>query len=284
MSVIEELEASGEVLSPAVRAAIIALEAIAARVPVLEARIRELEARLGQDSSNSSRPPSSDPPGTVRRKKKPTGRKRGAQKGHPGHHRRLLPPERVQESVPHWPEQCGHCGHSLLFASEARPVQHHQVVELPPVCAQVTEHQLFCLKCPACGAATRAPLPAALEGKHFGPRLTALGVLLSSRYRLSRRDLVVFLSDLLDVPALSLGSTAAFAKQASRALLPAQREVRRAVRSSESVSVDETGWKLRGHAHWLWTTVTPRATLFHLGPSRGAKELLRLVGQTTRGW
>ncbi len=57
MSVVEELEASGEVLPPAVRAAILALEAIAARVPLLEARIRELEARLGQDSTNSSRPP-----------------------------------------------------------------------------------------------------------------------------------------------------------------------------------------------------------------------------------
>lgn len=69
---------------------------------------------------------------------------------------------------------------------------------------------------------------------------------MSSRFRLSRRDLAAFLSDLLDVPAPSLGSTAAFAKQASRALLPTQREVRRAVRSSESADVDETGWKLRG--------------------------------------
>src|SRR5579875_2996621 len=31
----------------------------------LHARIRELEARVGQDSTNSSRPPSSDPPQAV---------------------------------------------------------------------------------------------------------------------------------------------------------------------------------------------------------------------------
>jgi hypothetical protein len=43
-------------------------------------RIRELEARLGQTSSNSSRPPSSDPPHGLRRPKaSPTGRKRGDQ-------------------------------------------------------------------------------------------------------------------------------------------------------------------------------------------------------------
>lgn len=39
MSVVEELEASGEVFSPAVRAATVTLEAVAARVLLLEACI-----------------------------------------------------------------------------------------------------------------------------------------------------------------------------------------------------------------------------------------------------
>jgi transposase len=280
MSAVEQLEAAGEVLSPAVRAVILALEA---ELEQLRAQVRELEARLAQDSSTSSRPPSSDPPGKVRRKKKPTGRKRGGQKGHPGHHRMLLPPERIDATLRHYPEQCRHCGHTLLFAPEAKPVQRHQVVELPAVRAHVTEHQLFCLACPTCGEATRAELPPELAGKHFGPLLTAQAALLLGRLRLSRRDLVWLYSELLDVPGPSLGSTAAFAQQASRALLPAQREVRREVRGSESVGVDETGWKLRGRVHWLWSAVSRRATLFHLGPSRGAKELLRLVGRDYPG-
>src|SRR6185436_12622999 len=46
---------------------------------VLHERVRELEARLGQTSANSSRPPSSDPPqAAARPKAPPTGRKRGA--------------------------------------------------------------------------------------------------------------------------------------------------------------------------------------------------------------
>ncbi len=41
-------------------------------------RIRDLEARLGQTSANSSRPPSSDPPqAPVRPKAPPAQRKRG---------------------------------------------------------------------------------------------------------------------------------------------------------------------------------------------------------------
>ena len=85
MSIIEELEATGEVVSLAVRAALERLEALAVMVPSLQERVRELEARLGLNSTNSSKPPSSDPPGVVRALKKPTGKKRGGQKGHRGH-------------------------------------------------------------------------------------------------------------------------------------------------------------------------------------------------------
>ena len=71
----------------------------------LQERIRELEAQLGQDSSNSSRPPSTDPPqATPRPKAPPTGRKRGGQPGHRGPYRALLPVERVDELVTVTPE------------------------------------------------------------------------------------------------------------------------------------------------------------------------------------
>ena len=81
----------------------------------------------------------------------------------------------------------------------------------------------------------------------------------------------------------SLGSTQALAQEASRALLPAYREVRQAVRASASACVDETGWKLRTLSRWLWAGVTERATLFHLGRTRGAKDLRGLLGRDYTG-
>jgi transposase len=66
--------------------------ALRAQNAALQERIRELEAQLGQNSSNSSRPPSSDPPQASVRPKAPTSRrKRGGQPGRRGTYRALLP-------------------------------------------------------------------------------------------------------------------------------------------------------------------------------------------------
>ena len=276
MSISEQLEASGEVLSPAVRAAIELLESTVAE---LRERVRELEARLAQNSTNSSKPPSSDPPGVVRPGKKPKGRKRGGQPGHRGHHRMLLPPERVNEVVQHTPVSCGYCGHSLAGAEEGRPVQVHQMVELPPIRAEVTEHRMECLRCPKCSKLTRAALPAEVGGRHFGPRLTGLVGVLAGHYRMSRRSLKDLVGRLLDVPAPSLGSTEACTQETSAALETAYQEARAEVRASWWAGVDETPWKLGGRKRWLWVAVAERATAFRVGCSRGKAELREFLGE-----
>ena len=276
MSIVEQLEAAGEVLSPAVGAALKGLEATVAKH---EERIRELEARLAQNSTNTSKPPSSDPPGVVRPGKKPKGKKPGGQPGHRGHHRMLLPPERVDEVVLHTPESCERCGHSLAGTEEGRPVHVHQVIELPPIRAEVKEHRMVCLRCPKCSALTRGRLPAEVGGKHFGPRLTGLAGVLAGYYRISRRSITDLLGRLLDVPAPSLGSTEACTQETSAALETAYQEVQAEVRTSRWAGVDETPWKLRGDKMWLWVGVAERATMFRVSESRGAKELRAFLGE-----
>ena len=62
------------------------------RLTALEARVRDLEDQLGRNATNSSLPPSANPPGAPKLPPKtPTGRKTGAQPGHPAHLRRRLP-------------------------------------------------------------------------------------------------------------------------------------------------------------------------------------------------
>src|SRR5262249_45390788 len=153
--------------------------------------IRELEARLGQNSSNSSRPPSSDPPHAPRKRPVvPSGRQRGGQPGHRRACRGLLPVDAVDEIVPVVPEHCRHCRHPFPGAEAPRQARgwRHQVVELLPLAVRVTEYQMAVRRCPACGQRPRAALPAGVPRRPFGARLTAVIALLSGRYRLSRRE------------------------------------------------------------------------------------------------
>lgn len=88
-------------------------EALKVAVEQLLARVADLEARLNQNSGNSSKPPSSD----IGRKREPpvapSGRKRGGQPGHEGKTRELAPPEEVDEVREVDPEACGRCGEPL---------------------------------------------------------------------------------------------------------------------------------------------------------------------------
>src|SRR5438128_3808086 len=182
----------------------------------LEARVAELERRLNRSSRNSSLPPSQDPPSAPPRPGgKRSGRGRGGQLGHEGRYRRLLPPERVDEVVEHWPERCRSCAHEFAETDrvEAAAPSRHQVAELPPIAVRVTEHRLHRVCCPECAAQTRAELPVGVSRSAFGPRLQAAVVTLAVRNRVSRRDTTELARELFGVE-LASGSVDAIVQRA----------------------------------------------------------------------
>ncbi|MGH2804705.1 MAG: IS66 family transposase [Thermoleophilaceae bacterium] len=251
----------------------------------LEARVAELEQRLNRSSRNSSLPPSEDPPSAPPRPRKPgSGRKRGGQPGHEGKSRPLFPLEQVDEVVEHWPGRCQAC--ARRFGEEERidaaPPQRHQVSELPPITATVSEHRLHRLRCPACAAETRAELPAAVPGGAFGPRLQAAVATLAVRNRVSRRDTVELIGELFGVE-LSTGSVDAIVSGAGEALAEPHARLSEHVRSAPVVNVDETGWRLRGSKRTLWGALTPQAALFRVAPDRHEREAKALLGEHFAG-
>ena len=140
----------------------------ATQVDDLKAEITELRERLGQNSSNSSKPPSSDPPSyKPKPPREPKGRKRGGQPGHQGSTRRLLSAEEVDHTVELKPAACAGCGRKLRGA-DPQP-ERRQVNEVPPVRVEVTEYRRHALRCPGCGALTRADWPMGVSGTSFGP-------------------------------------------------------------------------------------------------------------------
>lgn len=185
--------------SESTEAQVLQLQALLAaaleRIKQLEEENAQLRARLEQNSTNSSKPPSSDPPGTVRPPpKRGKGRRPGGQPGHKKHERALVPPEQVQHVVELVPDRCRRCQRRLR-GRDSTP-ERHQVVELPPVAAVVTEYRCHQLECAGCGSATRAALPPEVMSA-FGERLAAVASVLVGKYRLSKRLVRDALSDLV---------------------------------------------------------------------------------------
>ncbi len=124
-------------------------------------RIRELERRLGSDSSNSSRPPSSQPPWADRSRaprrssRTGSGRQPGKQPGPgPGSRSLVEDPDRTVEIEPGC---CAGCAVSLDDAPEAGH-ERRQVVDAAPAPApEITEYQRVSTTCTGCGATTTTP-------------------------------------------------------------------------------------------------------------------------------
>lgn len=255
------------------------------RVADLEAIVRELQARLGINASNSSMPPSSNPPQAPKPVvKTPTGRKPGGQPGHPGHLKFRMPPERLQQVITLMPTVCCHCQAPLATeASEQDPTPRwHQVAELPVTPAEVIEYQSHGRTCSCCGKVTWEPIPADVRAHAFGPRLTATVAYLSGSPHVSKRGIEEIVETLFGIP-VALGTIVNLEQEMSAALASAHAEAQQAVRAAPHKHVDETGWKQAGQRCWMWAAATAAVACFVIHRSRGAAGLVALLGKKLQG-
>ncbi len=255
---------------------------LVARVQALEAEVAELREQVNRNSHNSSQPPSSDGPqvSSKPRRQARSGGKRGGQKGHPGNRRQLVPVEQVKELHNVKPDTCRQCGHELEGV-DAEPYR-HQVTDIPPVVAEVTEYRIHTLTCSGCGAKTRAELPDGVPQSAFGPRLHAMVSLLSGQYHLSKRDIKGIMADFFQA-GMSLGAVPALERRTSQAISPPVDEAQAYVRSQSVAHVDETGWRQANQKAWLWVAATSLVTVFLIRLSRGSQVAKEILGERFQG-
>jgi transposase len=257
------------------------VQKLTARVACQDERMAALERQLGRSSRNSSQPPSADPPSAPRRGKDPSGRKQGAQPGHEGKGRPLLPAWAVDEVVEHWPGGCG-CGYVFCEADRV-PVgepARRQVEELPVMAVRVTEHRCQRLACPDCGRRQTGTLPAEVAASAFGPRLQAAVVTLAVRNRISRRDTVELCEQLFSA-RISSGTVDTILTRAGDALLEPCADLLERVRGARALNMDETSWRLRGAQRALWGAFTDRHAILRVAPDRHEDRAKDLLGNST---
>jgi transposase len=226
-----------------------------ALVASLQAQVADLAARVKTNSRNSSRPPSADGLGKPAPKslRKKTGRGPGRLRGQPGAAMELTDhPGRV---VRHQPSCRAGCG-AGLDGAPGTGAERRQVTEIPPVSAEVTEHQLIERQCSGCGTRTsgtrtKGHAPDGVNAPvQYGPRAAALGTCLWHGQFLSRDRAAAALAEMVGV-APSPAVIAAMARKIAGLVSPAIGVIVRALAAAEVAHFDETGFRVAGKLAWV---------------------------------
>ncbi len=238
-----------------------------ALIAALAGRVAELEARLGKNSRNSSKPPSSDglakpAPKSLRRA---SGRKPGKQQGGQGFR---LEPRAIPDQVRvHAPGKCRGCGAGLADAPVVG-TETRQVFDLPVIELLAIEHRAQRREC-GCGVVTRAPFPVeATAPTCYGPGVAALATYLLGRQHLPVERAAECLEEAFGA-AVSTGWLASLLPSAAARLDGFLAIAREQLAAAQVAHFDETGGRVAGRLHWIHVACTDTWTLFHLDAKRG---------------
>jgi len=245
-------------------------------------RLLVLEEQVQLNSRTSSKPPSSDGPGRGARPSKPkSGRKVGAQPGHKGSFRAMLPSDQVDQQVVCPPQpQCTLC-HGDVIVDEDKAIR-HQVFDLPPITPQVTEYLRLRGVCRSCGHKHHGALPAGVPNGQLGVRALALVGTLSGQFHLTQGKIQRLLAQVMGLK-FSIGTISMAHSHVAQALAEPVQQLQSHLSQEPVRHADETSHKNHNHMMWAWTQVCDWGAHFRLDPSRGQMAAKELLGEKPKG-
>jgi transposase len=241
----------------------------------LEARVAELERQAGQSSGNSGKPSSRDSAAErqrqakERQERKAPGegpkRKKGKQRGAKGSTLKMSPdPDAV---IDHRPTRCQGCG-AELGEGTSTGYSARQVIDLPEITPEVTEHRAHTCRC-ACGQTTTAAFPPTVRAPvAYGPRVRAVVAHLLGRQHVPNRRVAEAMADLFGVP-ISSGAVDSVYNDASRRLRGFIAALVALLRSLPVLHADETSDRIGTKNCWMHVVSTGLYTLIHASETRG---------------
>ena len=257
-------------------------EVLALRKEVVQLRKKNesLAEKNQTNSRNSSKPPSQDPHKKKVLKRKKSNRNPGAQKGHQGTARKLVPStkvDQIQNCLP--PRQCSCQGSVEIQWDRYTP---HQQYELPVIHPEITEYRCFLGVCRDCEATYQGSLPPGTPPGMLGTQALSTVASLTGDYRISRRETQRLLENYFGLP-LSLGTISNVEKEVSAALEAPVEEAKAAIKEEDIVHADETSHKEAGVKQLMWVAVTSFLSVFIIRPTRATVAAKELLGEFFRG-
>ena len=264
---VAELEAENQIPAAQLATRDAQLEAARAQLAVLAKQAGELQRRLDEDSSTSSKPPSSDNP----YKKKPrdrtlrtrSGRRPGKQPG--ASSATLRQSAHPDRTVRCGPDKCRHCGADLTGEPVAGLAKRQVFEAAPPPPPVVTEYHVQSKKCPACGETTTGIAPAGVTSLvQYGPGVHARAALAVCANYLPVARAAKLVAAFTGV-SMSAGFMAGVRGKAAARLEPFMGRVQELLRSARVLYADETPARAAGQLHYVHIACTEFLTALHTG-------------------
>lgn len=249
------------------------------RIAELETKVAQLEAIIMQllekieilthskNSRNSSIPPSKDENRPLKNQSLRTksDKKVGGQNGHKGTTLKMI--ENPDITILHEPNFCKNCGSNLESAS-SEFVSRRQIIDIPPIKPEYTEHQIFKKVC-HCGFCNVAEFPAQLGSKiSYGANIQATIAYLHTRQYLPFERMSEFFNDFCNLP-ISQGTISNLLDKFAQKAQPAYGLIAQRIENQNIVGSDETGIKVNGEKGWFWTWQNKLMTYIAFSNNRG---------------
>lgn len=242
-------------------------------VTQLMERVRELEAQIAKNSSNSSKPPGSDglkksPKTTSQRGS--SDKKPGGQPGHPG--RTLEQVDAPDYIIIHSPGNCGGCGNSLNEV-EGASVERRQVFDLPEPKVEVTEHRIEAKMCPCCGEVSKGIFPDNVTAPvQYGERVQALAVYFAHQHFIPFDRLSQMFQDIYGI-AISPATCLAVDHKLFAQLDSFEANLKAHLIASKVLHFDETGMRCNKKLHWIHVASSEGVTFYGIHTKRGQEAM-----------
>jgi transposase len=250
-------------LKPLVQQLLTRIDELLAQIKAQNARIAELEAKLGQPPKtpdNSSLPPSRGQKANAKLPAVKTPRK-----GRPGVARTLAENPDATRRV--YAERCT-CG-TVLDEVGQELAKEYDHIDIPPIRPVTTRIKLFRATCPCCEARVTASAPTDMpEGTPFGPNIAAIVTYLHGCQMVGYRRLTEVCEGLFGL-TISQGAIANMLARVGVAIAEPAERIAAEVRASEVIASDETSARVKGKTWWQWTFGCATAASFVIAETRG---------------
>jgi transposase len=249
-------------------------------------RLQKLLERLQAEVEELQRAGKRQAAPFARRKHVEHPKKPGRKAGQGKFSRREKPaPEQVDETKVAKLHGCPQCGGSKL-----RDIHEHEqyVADIPVVVPTITRYVTYSGYCVDCHKRVRSRHPEQISqasgaaGVMVGPRAKALAADLKHRLGGSYGKVSEALNDAFRLQVNRSGWCQADQRLAKTAL-PVYQELIEAIRCSQDVHADETGWRIGILSAWLWVFANKEITVYAIRDNRSSDVVIEILGEKFAG-